>query len=62
MFVLLGLHSGVTSGPVNVQVPTLAPSITNNLLLRATVTQEFDLSQFSNSLSHARDMFGKNME
>jgi len=47
MFVLLGLHFGVTSGPVNVQWQTLALSITNNTLLRATVTQEFDLAQFN---------------
>ena len=61
MFVLLGLHSGVTNGPVNVQVRTLALSITNNLLLRATVTQKFDLAHFNNSLSDARDMYGKNL-
>jgi len=47
---------------MNVQWRTLALSITNNLLLRATVTQEFDLTQFNNSLSHARDMYGKNLE
>jgi hypothetical protein len=62
MFVLLGLHFGVTNGAVNVQWRTLALSITNNLLLRATVTQEFDLAQFNNALSHARDIYGKNVE
>jgi hypothetical protein len=62
MFALLGLHFGVTSGPVNVQWRTLALSITNNPLLLARVTQEFDLAQFNNSLSHARDIYRKNLE
>jgi len=59
MCALLALHFGVTNGPVNVQWRTLALSITNNLFLRARVTQEFDLAQFNNSLSHAQDMYGK---